>query len=70
MVSSAKFTTKNQLHAAYPVNLEDKRTVTLDNKCKFCQDNKNEDMTGLTGRQIWFRKGSASPKKNPEVYAG
>ena len=33
---------------AYPVNLEDKRTVTLDNKCKFCKVNKNEDMTGCT----------------------
>jgi Fe-S-cluster containining protein len=33
---------------AYPVNLEDKRTVTLDNKCRFCQDNKNEQMTGCT----------------------
>lgn len=30
---------------AYPVN-EDKKTVTLDNKCKFCHDNKNEDLTG------------------------
>lgn len=31
---------------AYPVNEEDKKTVTLDNKCKFCQDTKNEGLTG------------------------
>lgn len=30
--------------AAYPVNSEDKRTVTLDNKCKFCKVNKSEAM--------------------------
>jgi Fe-S-cluster containining protein len=33
---------------AYPVNEEDKKTVTLDSKCKFCRDNKNEDLTGCT----------------------
>jgi uncharacterized protein len=30
---------------AYPVNEEDKKTVTLDSKCKFCQVNRNEDRT-------------------------
>jgi len=33
---------------AYPVNEEDKKTVTLDSKCKFCQVNNNEDLTGCT----------------------
>jgi uncharacterized protein len=33
---------------AYPVNEEDKKTVTLDGKCKFCQVNRNEDMTMST----------------------
>ena len=33
---------------AYPVNEEDKKTVTLDGKCKFCQVNNNEDRTGCT----------------------
>jgi Fe-S-cluster containining protein len=33
---------------AYPVNSEDKRTVTLDNKCTFCKVNKSEDMTVCT----------------------
>jgi uncharacterized protein len=29
---------------AYPVNEEEKKTVTLDSKCKFCQVNRNEDL--------------------------
>jgi Fe-S-cluster containining protein len=33
---------------AYPVNEEDKKTVTLDSKCKFCQVNNNEDLTVCT----------------------
>ena len=35
---------------AYPINEEDKdkKKVTLDSKCKFCRDNKNEDLTGCT----------------------
>ena len=33
---------------AYPVNEEDKKTVILDSKCKFCQVNNNEDLTGCT----------------------
>lgn len=33
---------------AYPVNEEDKKTVTLDSKCKFCQVNRNEDLTMST----------------------
>jgi uncharacterized protein len=33
---------------AYPVNSEDKGTVTLDNKCKFCKVNKSDDMTACT----------------------
>ena len=33
---------------AYPVNEEDKKIVILDSKCKFCQVNNNEDLTGCT----------------------
>ena len=33
---------------AYPVHEEDKKTVTLDSKCKFCQVNNNEDLSGCT----------------------
>jgi Fe-S-cluster containining protein len=30
---------------AYPVNSEDKRIVTLDSKCTYCEVNKSDDMT-------------------------
>ena len=33
---------------AYPVYSEDKRTVTLDSKCKFCKVNKSENMPRRT----------------------
>jgi Fe-S-cluster containining protein len=33
---------------AYPVISEDRRTVTLDNKCKFCKVDRNEDVAGST----------------------
>lgn len=38
------YTKKPVACTAYPVNEEEKKTVTLDSKCKFCQVNRNEDL--------------------------
>lgn len=42
------YDTKPVACTAYPVNTEDKEIVTLDSKCKFCRDNKNENVTECT----------------------
>jgi uncharacterized protein len=33
---------------AYPVNEINKKLVTLDSRCRFCRDNKSEDLKGFT----------------------